>query len=208
MGPGPLLDEHKKIHETRIVANSLLEELCQKVGAMTFHVWSMGGLAGFVFAQQPDLGAWKKPDKNGLYLPRKNTQAGKAILEQIRSIPKIQSLQEAVSIQGMCHIFPVLEDSDARCRLRGFVGGPLFLIVPWRNVEPETVNTYLEQKKAGIKFCSMLDHLQWKPTDDLQECKEWEMLKAFEDHKDTLSLAPSAHQNEATPSLSSPTPVL
>lgn len=184
---GELLDELSRLTDERNRAAEEALKLSRKLGATNFHVWSRGGLAGFVFEKEPDQKAWCRADrKTGLYWPRKNTVEGKAIWKEIKGLPPIPNVQKALAIVGLDYSFPVIcDDRNGYSPVAwGWVDkGVVFVKVPWRDIDPAEMEEYKAARAKGTRMSCMLDHLLWEPPSYMVEIKEWEMLKETEELK-------------------------
>lgn len=181
---GPLLDRARELGAAIDQARAALKCFCIEIGADDALCHRDGRLAGFVFAARPAADTWKQPNSFGAYWPRKNTAAGRAMLERVDVVPRIPQLSEALEVVGLQSGIPVMFSAHAgHCAtLSGSVAlGTLFVAVPWQERSPDEIAKYKLEREAGSRMSIELDHLCWKPTDDMVEIKRWELEKEIEE---------------------------
>lgn len=181
---GLLLEEIQWLIKQRDEAGKAYQAFAEEIGAEGVRVWTRGGIAGFAFDTEPDQGAWKKRNKNGLYWPRKNTPPGKDLWKQIEALPAYPSVQQALQVVDLSGFAPVMIEGSKGYApvVFGFPAkGVLFVRLPWRKVEPSEIERYLNERRAGSRWSVELEHLLWEPPADLVEVKEWQVLKEQEE---------------------------
>lgn len=179
---GPLMDEAIRILEKRSESNQAIKELGERIGADP-RVSERRGLAGFVLPGDADDKDWKQPNSRGLRWPKKNTKAGREIMEAIKALPPRPSVDDALDAVGLPGGHPVLiEGSTGYAPVWwGWPGkGVIFVKVPWRDIPQSELDAYRANEHWGSVE---MDHLLWEPHDSLQEIKEWEALRENEDLK-------------------------
>lgn len=180
---GELLDEVRRLMDQREEARKAIVALSRELGC-EIKAYESGGIAGFAFKKKPDQEIWKQPNRYGLYWPRKNTAAGKEMWARIKQLPEFPGVNGALRVAGLNVGFP--------CLIAGRTGyspvlwgypakGVIFVKVPWRDEDPERLATYQRDKTDGICFSADLDHLLWVPPAYMQEIKEWQALKEYEE---------------------------
>lgn len=197
---GPLMDMAIALYGEMDAAHEAISTLCREIGAKGYKAYTDGRIAGFQFDSQPDVGVWKKPNKHRLYWPRKDSGSGKELLKRIASLPELRDLNYSLEMVGLTPHCPVLL-GDGRGYTSAAFGAPkrgvVFVRVPWRDTDPAQIEQYVIDKEAGRYFSMELDHLLWKPTPDMVEIKEWEVLREIEEINEAIRRDNSAKQEAA-----------
>lgn len=183
---GPVMDEVLRLIDQRNEAGKEINALGEELGATPYHYGRGGGIAGFKFSSPPNLDVWRKPNKDGLTLPRKNSPTGKDIWIKIKGLKKYPDINSALSLAGLGVGFPCLFEGlrAYSAVLWGNTGkGVLFVKVPWRDEDPGVMEKYKIERASGKHISSNLDHLLWEPPGEWEEIKEWQALKETEEVK-------------------------
>ncbi|XUO88464.1 hypothetical protein RVM26_05020 [Halomonas sp. KM072] len=189
---GPVVDEVRRILAERKKISELLTQLERRIGAKESRIYNHSGkVAGFKFEQAPDVYVWRKPDRDGLYMPRKTSPTGKALHKEIEALPRLPSIQNALTLIDLPPHSPLTFDSG-RCYFASLYGFPakgvLFVRVPWRDIDPELIEEYRRDKETSHCFNAEYEHAMWTPTPEMVEVKEWEVLKEMD--KDAKEVSP------------------
>ncbi|MBD1553859.1 hypothetical protein [Pseudomonas typographi] len=189
---GPVVDEIDRLFDLRIAAGKLYQDLATKYGAAEAQVYERSGsFAGFTFATPPDQIVYRRDKRTRLWLPRKNVPGGKAIWEEIDSLPTTSPIAHALRLVDLEPGLPMLTSGGrwyAPC-LWGF-GAPhniWFVSVPWKDVDPEKLAAYRAEKAEGKCFDRGLDALIWEPPADWAEVKSWQIEKEAEEIRAQLA---------------------
>lgn len=179
---GPLIESVREIVAEHQAASTLLLAFCKEIGAANVRMWGSGGIAGFKFDHRPDEAIWKKPNKHGLYCPKKNTPAGKDINRRMSELPKLRAIDDALETVGLTPHTPVLigRGYGYSCSVFGSPNnGVMFVRVPWSTVSDDELAEYKKQRDSEVRtrLCMSLDHLLWEPTADMVEVAEWEVMR-------------------------------
>lgn len=185
---GPLMDAAVAIMKERRAAIEGVTAMAKELGAQGLKTYVDGRVAGFVFDKTPDQRLWKSPDQFGLYMPRKNTQDGKALSKRVAAMPQLPVLVEALDAVGLVPKVPAVIDHErGRWYSSNAFGDPdrgvMFVTVPWRDIDPHDLDEYKRQKNSGNQthFCIERDHLLWEPATDMVEVKEWEVQRELDE---------------------------
>ena len=183
---GPMVEEIDRLFELRIAAGKLYADLAVKHGATGANNYQRSGtFAGFSFAESPDKAVYRLDSKTRLWIPRKNVPAGKAIWEEINSLPSPSPVEHALRLVGLEPGLPMLTDAGRwyAPTLWGF-GAPRniwFVSVPWKDIDPSRLEQYRAEKAEGKQFNGELDALLWQPPANWQEVKSWQIEKETEE---------------------------
>lgn len=173
---GPLIDEVNRIIQANEKAEPQWRALYTGLGAVGAEFSNSGNVLCIEFELEPDRKVWRAC--RGGYMPKKNCNAGKAIIKQLKAMPRFVSISSALSVVGLNDNFPALIDATYGYFSRlGVAGGVCFVRVPWRNVPAAEMAEYV--KNDNSFNCSM-EHLQWTPPAEFVELKEWEFLRDWE----------------------------
>jgi hypothetical protein len=124
------------------------------------------------------------------FVPRKNTTEGKELLAEMKALPPVPSLQDALqTIPGLQVNFPCVIDGG--CGYRPFIkfwtkkSSLLIVSVPWKDVDAKKLAAYERQAKSKKRHSwdMSMDHALWQAPTWLKEIKEWEALKLIEEAK-------------------------
>lgn len=180
---GPMVEEIDRLFELRFAASKLYEDLRVKYGAKEVRNWAhSGAFAGFTFDSLPDNSVYcRVPNHRGMWRPRKNVPAGKAIWAEIKQLPEPSPIEHALRIAGLEPGLPMLTDAGRwyAPTLWGH-GSPRniwFVSVPWMDVDPEKLAAYKADKTENKCFDRDLDALSWEPPKDWEEVKRWQVEK-------------------------------
>jgi hypothetical protein len=183
---GPVVAEIDRLFELRIAAGKLYAELAVKYGATRSNNYDHNGaFAGFSFTDSPDKDVYRLDKKTRLWVPRKNTPAGKAIWAEIKTLPTPAPIEHAIRLAGLEPGLPMLTDAGRwyAPTMWGY-GAPRniwFISVPWKDVDPEKLSAYKAEKAAGKCFDRDLDALLWEAPAGWTEVKRWEIEKESEE---------------------------
>ncbi len=189
---GPVVDEIDRLFELRIAAGKLYAELAVKYGATGSSNYDRSGtFAGFTFAIPPDQSVYRRDRKTRLWVPRKNVPAGKAIWAEIKSLPTPSPIEYALRLVGLEPGLPMITDGGRWYApgLWGY-GAPSniwFVRVPWKDVDPASLDQYKADRAAGKHFNGELDALLWKAPEDWTEVKGWQVEKECEELKSDIA---------------------
>lgn len=182
---GPLMDKARELEAARQEAAEVMLAFCKEIGADNVMSYRDGRIAGFIFKATPDQTEWKQPNRFGHYYPRKNTAAGREMLERINALPQCLSIETALKEVGLCPPgWPVITEGNTwrGVTLTGRPSlGVLFVGVPWRDIDPKEMAAYKLDRDAGTRLSMTLDHLCWEPTADMVEVKRWQVEKEIEE---------------------------
>jgi|GEM_PF-2001274 len=185
VGSGKLADEITRIRDSRKAASETVKQFEKEIGASgTYFSTFSGDIMGFKFDERPDDQVWRRRKGGDFYVPRKITRVGKAMMKRIGNLPKVEPVQDALRVIGLGRL-PVLFDNrnGYACSLYGYLDGPMFVAVPWKDVDPEELEKYRAYSANGNCYSSQMEHLMWIPPSELTEVKEWEALKAIDQFK-------------------------
>jgi len=189
---GALADEAKRIHDLTEQVRLAWIPLLTRLGAENYRYWADGTFAGFGFKGTPDQALYRVDRKHrDIWLPRKTTAEGKALLAEIAQLPKAESMQNALKVVGLYPGRPALVDGYRWFgpTMGGFPSkGIWFVEVPWRDEDPATLEKYRADREAGTRGDAELDHLLWSAPAEWEEIKHWQYLKEWEE----LSAKPEA----------------
>lgn len=182
---GPLVERTAELLKLRSESILQLARIGAKAGAEDARVWSESGeFAGLTFAGFPCSTTFRQLKNHGLWVPRKNTTAGKRLWEEIATVPVVPGVQDALHLVGLYPHRPALV-SDRRGYWPSLGGladkGIWFVRVPWRTAAPDELEAYQRGKALGMHYCADLEHLLWTPPAEMREVKEWEYLKEWEE---------------------------
>lgn len=183
---GPLIARIREIQQMRESATGSYEALRVKVGASSIHAYESGTFAGFGFEQQPDTAVFRS--SGTVWVPKKNCTVGKALWDEIKSLPAAPSIQNALDVAGLRpHVPALIEDGRGySAGLGGFSDlGIWFVKVPWRDIPAEEMAEYKAQRAARHCFSACMEHLLWTPPAEWQEVREWEYLKEWDELTET-----------------------
>ena len=184
---GPLIEEAKRIAEQIESARQAWIPFIERIGAKQWRYWSDGSFAGLGFEQEPDTSIYRRDRRNSdIWIPRKNSKAGKALLDEISALPKSESIQNALRVVDLYPGIPALIDHRSGRWYGPAMGGMAdkeiwFVEIPWRDEDPAVLEKYKNEKAAGISCDCELDHLLWQPPADWEEIKHWQYLKEWEE---------------------------
>lgn len=182
---GPVVDEVRRIIAKRKELSELYVEFEKRIGAKGTRIYNHSGkVAGFEFEEAPSNDVWRKPDRDGLYLPRKNSPTGKVLHKEIEALPRLPAIQDALKLVNLPPHSPIVfaEGRAYFASLYGFPAkGVLFVRVPWRDVDPERLAQYRREKAERTHFNAEYEHAMWTPTPEMVEVKEWEVLKEMDE---------------------------
>lgn len=181
---GPILDALLALAKQREVIQSQWTDLKTELGASDLFQLR-GQFYGARFSDgPPNDRLWKlHPRERRMYFPRRNTPEGRELLKRIEAMPKLPLDEDVLEQMGL-HDGVVLMDGR-----RGYcptiVGSvklkTWFVTVPWMDMDPKKIKAYLKDNAKGRCFDANLSHLGlWKPSENLQEIKEWEMHRDIE----------------------------
>ena len=192
---GPMVDEIDRLFELRIAAGKLYDELAVKHGATGSKNYDRAGtFAGFTFATAPDQDIYRRDKKTRLWVPRKNTPAGKAIWADIKSLPTPAPIEHALRLVDLEPGLPMLTDAGKwyAPTLWGY-GAPRniwFVSVPWKDVDSDELEQYRTIKAAKTGFDRDLDALLWEAPADWTEVKRWQVEKEADEISDLMKSNP------------------
>lgn len=193
---GPMVEEIDRLFELRFAAGELYEKLRVKYGAKEVRTWEhSGAFAGFAFEAIPDDSIYcRVPKHHGMWRPRKNVPAGKAIWAEIKQLPEPSPVEHALRLVGLEPGLPMLMDAGRwyAPTLWGY-GTPRnvwFVSVPWKDVDPDKLASYKAEKAEGKCFDRDLDALSWEPPVGWEEVKRWQVEKEHDEIKAEEHITP------------------
>jgi hypothetical protein len=180
-----------EISDQRHAARGAIKAFLDETGASQMYGTNPASYL-FDFKSEPDREVWSKtkPHRGEYYFrPRRNTPAGKAMAERIKSLPECPSWNEAVAaVPGLEFQFPIVSDGNVgyRPHLRYWSHKAEVMIVqvPWRDYPQDEIDAYAKDRAAGTHFSASLDFAMWQPPEWMTEIKEWEALKLIDDSQD------------------------
>ncbi len=181
---GPLVEAACALEAEDKKSREVVLNFVKEIGAINMYSRSGGAITGFQFEKTPDQYIWKQPNSFGHYLPRKNTAGGKEMAQRIASLPIIQGFDPALRTVDLTEDNPVIF-GDGKCYFATITGSALlkvfFVSVPWRDIDPEKLQQYKQERAADKHYSVELDHLCWTPSQDMHEIKRWELEKEIEE---------------------------
>lgn len=183
---GPLIAEIDRLFDLRQAAGALYKQLADKYGATEANVYDRSGtFAGFVFTTPPDKNVYRRDAKTRLWVPRKNVPAGKEIWADIKQLPNPEPIENALRLAGLEPGMPFITDAG-RWYAPGIWGHGAprniwFVVVPWKDVDPQKLEEYKAIKAAKKGFDCDLEALLWTPPAEWTEVKHWQVEKEAEE---------------------------
>lgn len=172
-----LLQKHKIVHSAiDVIANELGTDEYLFLGTR---------FAGFKFNDSPDRDEWMRVSKHpDFYAPRTKSDKGKDLTKRIKAIGDLPNHDHAVSLIGLSPDFISFDYGRSgkvhRSRVAGKSDGSIFfVVVPWRDIDPEKLVAYQASLGCGERRSDFFDHLLWTPPEHMEEIKEWQMEKVM-----------------------------
>lgn len=190
---GPLIDRISEIKKINEQAHSECMQIIKEVGADSSYFGTRGKIVAFSFSETPCTKTFKKHSCGG-WTPKHSTKLGKAIVSKlgaIKSIDEDDALEE-VGLHRGPRIFNGFTAHIAS--LVVIPSEPLvaFVQCPWFDADPEKLAAYKKNKEAGIEYYADFEAIGWVPTDDMDEVKEWEMMRDIDAWNDSLNKSEEA----------------
>lgn len=195
---GPFVDAMNEIRAQNEENYQQAQSLCEKHGGKSVIYWNRGGIAAFVFDEDPGRD-WKLIRRKALaeiegvkVLPKKSCKKGKEVSKELDAIPKHRDLSEALAAIGLPNNYPLIFMCREGKALSAYYCGShsekiYFISVPWKEVSNEELEAY---KKDSNSYDSELKFLtEWNPHESMEEVKEWEVDKYMDELKERASHA-------------------
>jgi len=111
---GPFVDAMNEIRAQNEENYQQAQSLCEKHGGKSVIYWNRGGIAAFVFDEDPGRD-WKLIRRKALdeiegikVLPKKSCKKGNEVSKELDAIPKHRDLSEALAAIGLPNNYPLI----------------------------------------------------------------------------------------------------
>jgi len=186
---GPLFQAIDEAERINSYAQKAYGKIIEEIGAEPGYYHTDQRLFSLVFKGTPDRNLYKKKGKG--WYPKKNIKKGKELAARIEDV-KTKNVKECLSLIGLpnspmiftgsnCY-YPTLVVIHEKCPV-------IYVSVPWYDEDPEKLDQYIKDNKAGVHCDTNLDSVRWKPTEEMKEIKSWEMDKHIDEWNEKIKSA-------------------
>lgn len=170
---GKLITAYNDAQKINKAAYKAYQEILSDIGAKPEYYQYEKKMVCFVFENQPDTKIYKRRDQG--WYPKRNNKIGKELAIRIEAVVT-KNVQSTLEVVGLTHL-PTIT-GNGKCYWPSLTVVPeskpvLYVSIPWYDVDPEK----MEQYKIDHDGDQDLESLQWKPTEDMEEVKGWEVDK-------------------------------
>jgi len=191
---GPLIDAIKASRETNKAAEQEYRNILKDVNNGQGYYQRNKKLVAIQFATVPDRKVFKKA-WDGWY-PKQTTKEGKALHLKLKAVVTSNE-DDHLSLVGLKGHTIITGRYLCQPTLNIIPSSPIvaFVGVPWYDEDPEKLAEYVNDPDTG---CSNMDSLLWKPTAHMEEVKEWEVQKAFDEWNTHVKEVNAKKEEEAS----------